>query len=123
VKHSYGSRGFAVDGEEVWAVPTDGVVHWDGQRWQFYPEMAVSAIAAPTAPLGPSIRFGGGKWKNLGGWMAEAIPKSPALHGPGYCRTGMAIRAMGSEEAADGYLKQSQDLDPHGRGSALATAA
>jgi tetratricopeptide (TPR) repeat protein len=40
-----------------------------------------------------------------------------------YHRIGMAMLAIGNEEAANGYLKQSQDFDPHGRWSALAKAS
>jgi hypothetical protein len=45
--------GFALDGEQVWASTREGVLHWDGQRWQCYSEA--------TANVGASIVAGGGE--------------------------------------------------------------
>jgi tetratricopeptide (TPR) repeat protein len=45
--------GYALDGEQVWASTREGVLHWDGQRWQCYREAA--------ADFGASIVAGGGE--------------------------------------------------------------
>jgi tetratricopeptide (TPR) repeat protein len=49
-EYGYLPGGFALDGEEVWGAATDGVVHFDGQRWRRYPESlatdTVTSIAA-----------------------------------------------------------------------------
>ena len=50
----YISGGFVLDGEEVWAVAKEGVLHWDGLRWHCYRE----AVATNRAQ---SIVAGGGQ--------------------------------------------------------------
>src|SRR5713226_3312352 len=35
-KTSYMDSDFVLDGEQVWAPTDEGVLHWDGQRWQLY---------------------------------------------------------------------------------------
>jgi tetratricopeptide (TPR) repeat protein len=50
-------------------------------------------------------------------------PKSRPAMAATYHRIGMAMQAMGNEEAANGYFKQAQGFDPRGRWNALAKAA
>jgi tetratricopeptide (TPR) repeat protein len=49
-EYGYLPGGFALDGEEVWAASSDGVLHFDAKRWRRYPESLatgeVTSIAA-----------------------------------------------------------------------------
>jgi tetratricopeptide (TPR) repeat protein len=67
------SAGFVLDGEEVWAPSAEGVLHWDGRRWQCYREAVgtgdTSSIAAAQGQVwvlddkGSLAHFDGRLWK------------------------------------------------------------
>ncbi len=48
-KTSYSDGSLALDGEEVWAPSTQGVLHWDGKRWQVDHAVATSREASIVA--------------------------------------------------------------------------
>jgi tetratricopeptide (TPR) repeat protein len=59
-KRGYLPGRFTLDGDEVWGAAFDGVVHFDGQRWRFYPNAL--ATRQPT-----SIAAAGGQ-----AWVIDA---------------------------------------------------
>ena len=62
---------FALDGEEIWAASYKAVLHWDGRRWQTYPDVHASVIAASGGRAwaldekGRLSQFEAGQWKAL----------------------------------------------------------
>ena len=48
-KTTYSDGNFALDGEQVWAPAGQGILHWDGQRWQSNREVPVSRGASIVA--------------------------------------------------------------------------
>ena len=40
IKSGYINPDFVLDGEQVWAPTTEGMLHWDGQRWRLFKESA-----------------------------------------------------------------------------------
>ena len=69
----YGQSEFALDGEEVWAPTEEGVIHFDGQRWQCYKEAAAGRNASIVAgggevwvidSTGKLSHFASGKWNS-----------------------------------------------------------
>jgi tetratricopeptide (TPR) repeat protein len=66
---SSNNREFALAGEELWAPTGEGVIHYDGKRWQIYKEAAADEEA--------SIVAGGGEV-----WLIDSTGKfSHYLHG------------------------------------------
>lgn len=71
-RKGYVSWGFVLDGEEVWAATSEGVLHWDGQRWRFYHEAVASREASSIVAGGGQVwvidregnlsHFEGGRW-------------------------------------------------------------
>jgi glutathione S-transferase len=72
-KTGYISGSFVLDGEEVWATTSEGVLHWDGQRWRVYREAAASREACSIVAMGGRVwvidlkgnlsHFESGQWK------------------------------------------------------------
>jgi tetratricopeptide (TPR) repeat protein len=70
--HGYLTGGFALDSDEVWGAGSNGVVHFDGQRWQCYRNAlatrAPTSIAAVRGQVwvidmeGNLSHFEGGAW-------------------------------------------------------------
>jgi tetratricopeptide (TPR) repeat protein len=73
VKTDYSQSALALDGEQVWAPTQEGILHWDGQRWQLYKEAPTSEAAAIVAGggqvwvvdhTGKFSHFQEGQWKS-----------------------------------------------------------
>jgi len=63
---------FTLDGEDVWAAALEGVLHWDGRRWQCYRNAGASSHASSIVAAGGQVwtisyqgvlsHFAGGQW-------------------------------------------------------------
>jgi hypothetical protein len=91
-KRGYLRGRFALDGDEVWGAGADGVVHFDGKRWQCYPNSLATrqptSIAAVHGQVwvidqeGNLSHFEGGAWTvrkldlpGVRGGLSTSIPK------------------------------------------------
>jgi tetratricopeptide (TPR) repeat protein len=71
-KFGYLPGWFTLDGDEVWGAAFDGVVHFDGQRWRFYPNTPATRQPTSIAAAGGQAwvidgdgnlsHFEGGAW-------------------------------------------------------------
>jgi tetratricopeptide (TPR) repeat protein len=120
---------FTLDGEEVWAAATDGVVHFDGKRWRRYPNAVATeratSIAAANGQVwvidreGSLSHFQDGNWTvrklDLPGVRSSArVGRSPKLavtrNGPvwlafqGLWRSDGASWLRVSSATSDAYL-------------------
>src|SRR5260370_28533701 len=75
IKSGYINPDFVLDGEQVWAPTTEGMLHWDGQRWRLFKEAPANLGASTVAAdgqvwvadyTGTLSHFQSGQWQNHG---------------------------------------------------------